>query len=141
MRPLFHLVTGPHVAFVISEWPSGEGSLSIHLGFNLLRRRHGIWRWCDFSRDRERCSPPKVAGLPIGAYDPRWFMRTQHADPAESVQIAKACGAGHMLGVHWSAFALTDEPFHAPARLLCTAAAEQGVSAQAFRAGDTWEVL
>lgn len=41
---------------------------------------------------------PTVAILPIGAYAPRWFMQTQHANPEESVRIAKACGGRHMLG-------------------------------------------
>ncbi len=86
-----------------------------------------------------RCGPPVVAALPIGAYAPRWFMQTQHVDPQESVRIAGDCGAGHLLGVHWGTFALTDEPYREPAELLGIAAAEAGLSAQAFHAGDVWE--
>lgn len=80
-----------------------------------------------------------MAVLPIGAYAPRWFMQTQHADPLESVRVAKDCGARHMLGVHWGTFSLTDEPFNDPPSLLQSAAAEQGLSAQAFLAGDFWD--
>ena len=94
-----------------------------------------------FSEIASRLGSPAVAVLPIGAYAPRWFMRTQHADPEEAVQIAKLCGAHHMLGVHWKTFPLTDEPYDEPPRLLHTAAHEQGVSAQAFHAGDSWDLL
>ena len=37
-----------------------------------------------FTEIRDRCGEPLVAILPIGAYDPRWFMNTQHTDPAEA---------------------------------------------------------
>lgn len=92
-----------------------------------------------FSEIGRRCGSPDVAVLPIGAYAPRWFMQTQHADPLESVRVAKDCGARHMLGVHWGTFSLTDEPFNEPPSLLQSAAAEQGLSAQAFLAGDFWD--
>lgn len=92
-----------------------------------------------FSEIGRRCGAPTVAVLPIGAYAPRWFMRTQHADPQEAIEIAKACGAHHTLGVHWGTFQLTDEPFDEPPRLLGSVAAEQQVSAQAFLAGACWD--
>jgi L-ascorbate metabolism protein UlaG (beta-lactamase superfamily) len=89
----------------------------------------------------KRFGPPVVAVLPIGAYAPRWFMHTQHANPEEAVQIARACGAKHVLGVHWGTFPLTDEPWDQPARLLADAAAAQtatGIPCQALRPGDIW---
>lgn len=92
-----------------------------------------------FSEIGRRCGSPKVAILPIGAYAPRWFMQSQHANPEESVRIAKACGAHQMLGVHWGTFALSDEPFNEPPALLQSAAAKQGLSARAFLVGDSWE--
>ena len=92
-----------------------------------------------FPEIRRRCGSPVVAVLPIGAYAPRWFMQTQHADPQESLQIAQACGASHMLGVHWGTFSLTDEPYAEPAKLLSATAAKQCISAQPFIAGDLWE--
>ena len=51
-----------------------------------------------------------VAFLPIGAYEPRWFMRYQHLDPAESLQAFRDLGARRMVGMHWGVFDLTDEP-------------------------------
>jgi L-ascorbate metabolism protein UlaG (beta-lactamase superfamily) len=94
-----------------------------------------------FAQIRDRFGPPAVAVLPIGAYAPRWFMDTQHADPAEAVQIALDMGARQVLGVHWGTFELTDEPYDEPERLLGAAveSANSGVSAIALHPGDIWE--
>jgi L-ascorbate metabolism protein UlaG (beta-lactamase superfamily) len=51
-----------------------------------------------------------VAFLPIGAYEPRWFMRYQHTDPEEAWQAFLDLGARRMIPMHWGAFDLTDEP-------------------------------
>jgi len=96
-----------------------------------------------FSEIRNRCGAPLVAILPIGAYEPRWFMSTQHTDPAEALQIATDVGAAHLLGVHWGTFKLTDEPWDEPPRLLDEAIRRhQGkpIDAQAMRPGDIWNV-
>jgi L-ascorbate metabolism protein UlaG (beta-lactamase superfamily) len=93
-----------------------------------------------FAEIRKRCGAPLVAILPIGAYEPRWFMSTQHTDPAEAVQIATDVGAQYLLGVHWGTFALTDEPWDEPPKLLAQAIAERrsGINALAFLSGDVW---
>jgi L-ascorbate metabolism protein UlaG (beta-lactamase superfamily) len=95
-----------------------------------------------FNEIRERLGAPLVAILPIGAYEPRWFMKSQHADPAEAVQIAIDTGARHLLGVHWATFQLTDEPYEEPAQLLEKIMRERtpaNLTAQALRPGDLWE--
>jgi N-acyl-phosphatidylethanolamine-hydrolysing phospholipase D len=51
-----------------------------------------------------------AALIPIGAYEPRWFMRPQHMDPRESLQTFRDLGARHMIAMHWGTFDLTDEP-------------------------------
>jgi L-ascorbate metabolism protein UlaG (beta-lactamase superfamily) len=55
-----------------------------------------------------------VAILPIGAYDPRWFMKPVHCDPAEAVQACADLAAKRMVGMHWGTFVLTREPFLEP---------------------------
>jgi L-ascorbate metabolism protein UlaG (beta-lactamase superfamily) len=55
-----------------------------------------------------------LAILPIGAYEPRWFMRDQHVNPAESLQIMKDVQAKTALASHWGTFALADESRDAP---------------------------
>ncbi len=51
-----------------------------------------------------------AAMLPIGAYAPRWFMQTVHADPEEAVQAAQDVGAQVMVPMHWGTFRLSREP-------------------------------
>lgn len=90
---------------------------------------------------RARFGPPDVAVLPIGAYAPRWFMRTQHADPDEAVRMMEDCGAAQGLGVHWGTFCLTDEPRFEPAALLAQACRQRGMPADRFvamRPGHVW---
>ncbi len=94
-----------------------------------------------FAEIRNRCGSPLVAILPIGAYAPRWFMGTQHTDPAEAVQIAIDLGAQHLLGIHWGTFPLTDEPWDEPPALLNSVIqqrAPQNLQAIPFHAGHVW---
>jgi L-ascorbate metabolism protein UlaG (beta-lactamase superfamily) len=51
-----------------------------------------------------------AALLPVGAYAPRWFMRTMHVDPEEAVQAVQDVGAGVMVPMHWGTFWLSREP-------------------------------
>ena len=69
-----------------------------------------------------------VAVLPLGAYEPRWFMSSQHMAPEQSVQAFLDLGARLFVGMHWGTFDLTDEPYdHGAYRLLPEAAAAAGV--------------
>ena len=90
---------------------------------------------------RTRYGAPDLAILPIGAYEPRWFMKDQHVNPAEAVQIMLDCGAAQALGVHWGTFQLTDEPLLAPAQALARELDRRGLDAGRFQAmtpGDRW---
>ena len=67
-----------------------------------------------FEQIRERCGAPDLAVLPIGAYAPRWFMRPQHIDPADSVRAFEVLGARRFVAMHWGTFKLSDEGLSDP---------------------------
>ena len=75
-----------------------------------------------------------MALLPIGAYEPRWFMETQHMDPADAVEAHVVLGAKQSLAMHWGTFQLTDEAIEAPLRGLDLAKAAAGLRPEAFLA-------
>ena len=86
-----------------------------------------------FRRVAEVYGPPDAALIPIGAYEPRWYVGHEHVDPAEAVRIMLDCGAKRAFGHHWGAFRLTWEELDAPPRELERALAEAGVPAERFR--------
>ena len=63
---------------------------------------------------RKHLSPPDMAMLPIGAYEPRWFMKPVHMNPEEAIQAHKDLDAQKSYGMHWGTFVLTDEPVMEP---------------------------
>ncbi|HEY5226906.1 MAG TPA: MBL fold metallo-hydrolase [Opitutaceae bacterium] len=63
-----------------------------------------------------RCGPPDLALVPIGAYEPRWFMSSAHMNPAEAVRVHRDVGAKKSIGMHWGTFELTDEGREEPVR-------------------------
>lgn len=67
-----------------------------------------------FAKVGERFPGIDVAMLPIGAYEPRWFMRPVHMNPAEAVQVRAELGARRMAAMHWGTFVLTHEPVDEP---------------------------
>lgn len=94
-----------------------------------------------FRAVRERFGPPRLATLPIGAYEPRWFMRPQHMNPEEAVRAMQDCGAKAALGHHWGTFRLTDEAVDAPPEALAAARLAAGIPPELFRAlrpGEVW---
>jgi L-ascorbate metabolism protein UlaG (beta-lactamase superfamily) len=96
-----------------------------------------------FREARRQLGPFRLAILPIGAYEPRWFMRDQHMNPAEAVQAYRDCGAELALGHHYGTFQLTDEAIDAPVMALADARKASGLSDQQFRLlrpGEIWEL-
>ena len=73
-----------------------------------------------------------LALLPVGAYEPRWFMAQQHVEPAEAVRIHLDLGAKRTLGIHWGTFELTNESLDEPPAKLAEARRAQGVSDDDF---------
>lgn len=85
----------------------------------------------------------RLAVLPIGAFEPRWFMRHHHQNPEEAVEGMKLCRATHAVGHHWGTFQLTNEPVEQPREDLRAALVSAGVDEALFRAllpGDAWDV-
>jgi L-ascorbate metabolism protein UlaG (beta-lactamase superfamily) len=116
------------------ETPGGKfyhvGDTGFHGGINYrdAAAKHGGFR---------------LAILPVGAYDPRWFMAAQHQDPDEAVQGMQLVNADFAAGHHWGTFQLTNETIEEPRDLLRSALADRGVAGDRFRAmqpGEVWNI-
>ena len=109
-------------AFVL-ETPQGKiyhvGDTGFHDGLNYqaLLDKHGEMQ---------------VSILPIGAYEPRWFMRGQHQNPDEAVQGHLICRSKTTIAHHWGTFQLTDEAIEAPLEALAEAKQKHGISDDDF---------
>lgn len=118
-------------AFVI-KGPSGKiyhiGDTGFHSGINYTAasEKHGAF---------------KLATLPIGAYEPRWFMQGQHQNPDEAVEGFKLLGAELALGHHWGTVQLTDEEVEAPLRALQTALEKANIAPEKFVALRSGQVI
>ena len=85
-----------------------------------------------FRKVAETHGPLRLAILPIGAYEPRWFMRDQHMNPSDAVKALADCGAMQALAHHHGTFQLTDEAIDAPLIALEAAREEAKVSREKF---------
>ena len=83
-------------------------------------------------REAARSGPYRLAIIPVGAYEPRDFMKTNHVDPAEAVAIHQALAPNLSLGVHWGTFQLTFEDINDPPRRLERIKRERGVPSAQF---------
>ncbi|MBB4954889.1 L-ascorbate metabolism protein UlaG (beta-lactamase superfamily) [Agrobacterium vitis] len=110
-------------AFVIST-PHGHiyhiGDTGFHDGIN-------------YRAAAEKYGGFRLAILPIGAYEPRWFMRGQHQNPQEAVEGFRLCNAAFAVGHHFGTFQLTDEPMMQPVEHLSMAMAKAGIARERFR--------
>ena len=85
----------------------------------------------------------RLAILPVGAYEPRWFMEAQHQNPKEAVEGMKLCNAAFAAGHHWATFHLTNEAIDEPLALLQDALEGHGIGKERFRPmlpGEIWDV-
>lgn len=121
-----------------SSRTSFDRNLSLWGGFFIRWTRGSIYYSGDtgfgghFKAIRERIGSPDLAILPIGAYEPRWFMREQHMNPDDAVKAHLELRAAASLGVHWGTFQLTDEGYEDPVRELITVLKSRNVSAERF---------
>lgn len=120
-------------AFTI-ETPAGNvyfgGDTGFHEGryYEHARRKHGGFR---------------LAILPIGAYEPRWFMEQHHQNPEEAVAGHRLLNAEYSAGIHWGTFQLTNEAIDEPRERLHKALDGEGIARDRFRPllpGEVWDV-
>ena len=114
------------------EGPQGKiyhiGDTGFHSGINYKAavEKHGAF---------------KLATLPIGAYEPRWFMQGQHQNPDEAVEGFKLLGADLALGHHWGTVQLTDEEVEAPLQALHAALEKANIAPEKFVALRSGQVI
>jgi L-ascorbate metabolism protein UlaG (beta-lactamase superfamily) len=87
-----------------------------------------------FSDIPARVGPLDLALLPIGAYEPRWFMQPIHMNPAEAVQAHVDLGSPDSVGMHFGTFQLTSEGIDEPVRALAHACHALNIPPSRFRA-------
>ncbi|XP_053572513.1 N-acyl-phosphatidylethanolamine-hydrolyzing phospholipase D [Bombina bombina] len=85
-----------------------------------------------FEQIGKRFGPFDIAAIPIGAYEPRWFMKGQHVDPEEAVRIHADVRAKKSVGVHWGTFALANEHYLDPPIKLNEALQRYGLNKEDF---------
>lgn len=86
----------------------------------------------DFADLGEKYGSFDVAVIPIGAYEPRWFMQDAHVAPHESAQIFLDLRARFAVASHWGTFSLTDEAMDQPPRQLAQALEAAGIDKARF---------
>jgi len=88
-----------------------------------------------------RLGPFDLALLPIGAYEPRWFMQPIHMNPAEAVEAHLDLGSRQSIGMHFGTFRMTIEGIDAPLAALDEARQANNLSPAQFRTLDFGESL
>lgn len=86
----------------------------------------------DFTEIGAKFGAMDLSLIPIGAYEPRWFMREMHVNPDEAVQIHLDVNSKRSLAMHWGSFILTDEPMDEPPKQLALAKQKYGLADQDF---------
>jgi len=85
-----------------------------------------------FREVKSKFGAPRLSLLPIGAYEPRWFMKPQHMNPEEAVQAHLDLGSAKSLAIHHGTVQLTDEAVDAPAVALEEAMAHHKIEKADF---------
>lgn len=79
----------------------------------------GDTAWFDGFKEIGRRFPDLLAALlPVGAYDPAWFMENQHLNPEQAGRAFLELGARRLVPMHWGTFRLADEPLVEPVERL-----------------------
>ena len=85
-----------------------------------------------FKEIGRKLGPFDLSAIPIGAYEPRWFMRLHHISPEEALQIHLDVGSRKSVAIHWGTFILTDEPLDEPPKRIEKARIEKRLSKDEF---------
>jgi L-ascorbate metabolism protein UlaG (beta-lactamase superfamily) len=85
-----------------------------------------------FTAIGEKLGPFDLALLPIGSYEPRWFMEPVHCNPGESIRIHREVRARRSLAMHFGCFPLADDSFEQPSTEFLAARQAAGLSADDF---------
>ncbi len=85
-----------------------------------------------FREVRKRLGAPRLALLPIGAYEPRWIMSQVHMNPADAVRAAGDLETPVSMGIHFGTFQLADDAQDQPPRDLRRALAAANLPADRF---------
>lgn len=88
----------------------------------------GDLAWFDHFAEIGEAGPIDLAIFNLGAYEPRWFMKNSHINPAETVRAFKDLKARHLMIIHWGTFRLGDEPVHFPPRDIRLEMERQGLA-------------
>ncbi|XP_077545942.1 N-acyl-phosphatidylethanolamine-hydrolyzing phospholipase D-like isoform X1 [Haemaphysalis longicornis] len=89
--------------------------------------------YCDvFKQIGQAYGPFDLAAIPIGAYEPRWFMKYQHVNPEEAVLIHKDVRSRASLAIHWGTFTLANEYYLDPPVKLRESLDRHGISPREF---------
>jgi L-ascorbate metabolism protein UlaG (beta-lactamase superfamily) len=118
-----------------SLWDRNE---TLWAGFVLAHRGARIYFAGDtgytryFAEIAARLGTADLALLPIGAYEPRWFMAPVHMNPEDAVRAFGDLGCAQAVGMHFGTFQLTAEPIDAPERDLAEAKKTAGIADPLF---------
>lgn len=85
-----------------------------------------------FEAIREKCGKIDLGLLPIGSYEPRWFMQYHHLNPEDAVKVHLLLGCKQSIGMHFGTFQLTNEAHDAPALELSMALQKEGLTEKDF---------
>jgi N-acyl-phosphatidylethanolamine-hydrolysing phospholipase D len=113
-------LVGPNRSLWGSYLIRGAGGQTIYLS--------GDTAYFDGFRELGNMYDIDLAIINVGAYEPRWFMKSRHINPAEAVQAFRELGARSLLAVHWGTFRLGDEPVYLPPIQVKEEMAEAGLA-------------
>ena len=137
---------GGYIAFTPAEHWSARGlfdkNKSLWGGFVIKSDQTKIFFAGDtgygehFKEIKTRIGTPDLSLLPIGAYEPRWFMKYHHMNPEDAVMAHNDLGTLQSIGMHFGTFQLTDEGINDPVKKLESAREKAQIPADKFKVLD-----